>query len=165
MAKVIPDRFAVMAVDPGGTTGVCQGLFAPVRCEPLSVKGLFDRAQEKNAVRWSEITADPAKTAQWIEGFWKRFLAKWVEQELPASHCYLVVENFALRQRSVDLAPVEIRAGLKTLGVLFEDQSPSEAKGYATNDRLRSWGIWAVGQEHSRDALRHLATKVAKVIE
>jgi hypothetical protein len=36
-------------------------------------------------------------------------------------------------------------------------QSPANAKAYATNDRLRHWGVWEIGaEEHERDAMRHM---------
>jgi len=41
-------------------------------------------------------------------------------------------------------------------------QTPSEAKGFATNERLKRWGLWEVGKPHARDAWRHVARALAK---
>ena len=35
-------------------------------------------------------------------------------------------------------------------------QRPSDAKGFATNDRLKSVGWWTVGHQHANDAARHM---------
>jgi hypothetical protein len=42
-------------------------------------------------------------------------------------------------------------------------QLPGEAMSYATNDRLRHWGLWSKGDtEHERDAMRHLLLAITK---
>lgn len=38
----------------------------------------------------------------------------------------------------------------------FVLQTPAEAKGFATDDRLKHLGWWQKGQRHANDALRHL---------
>ncbi len=59
-----------------------------------------------------------------------------------------VVTTVALDQCEVWLwAPVYQQAGL--------------AKGYCKDDRLKLWGMWFVGQQHARDAARHLARYLA----
>ena len=78
----------------------------------------------------------------------------------------LVIEDFILRERTKSrnlLAPVRLTAGLmqealnweRLIGVTL--QSASDAKSVVTDDRLRSLGLWQVGQVHARDACRHLA--------
>jgi hypothetical protein len=42
-------------------------------------------------------------------------------------------------------------------------QSPADAKGVFTDARLRQHGLWVVGNEHARDAMRHLALMWRKV--
>lgn len=41
-------------------------------------------------------------------------------------------------------------------GIPFTLQSPSEAKAFATNDKLRQLGWYVRGMQHANDALRHL---------
>lgn len=36
-------------------------------------------------------------------------------------------------------------------------QTPAQAKGFATDARLKGWDLWIPGQRHARDSLRHLA--------
>lgn len=40
-------------------------------------------------------------------------------------------------------------------------QQPSQAKTYATDERLRRWGYWIRGKEHERDAWRHAILFIA----
>jgi hypothetical protein len=35
-------------------------------------------------------------------------------------------------------------------------QSPGQAKAFSTDEKLRKLGWWVKGQDHARDALRHL---------
>lgn len=44
-------------------------------------------------------------------------------------------------------------------------QSASEAKGYATNARIKEWGLWVVGREHERSAWQHIARFLKKYKE
>jgi len=34
-------------------------------------------------------------------------------------------------------------------------QMAGTAKGFVTDDKLKQWGYWIVGEKHSRDAIRH----------
>lgn len=78
----------------------------------------------------------------------------------------LVIEDFILRERTKQrnlLAPVRLTAGLvqevlrsdKLIGITL--QSASDAKSVVTDERLKALGLWQVGQQHARDAIRHLA--------
>lgn len=40
-------------------------------------------------------------------------------------------------------------------GIPLFMQQPSEAKSLVTNDAIKRAGLWVVGQEHARDAVRH----------
>lgn len=42
-------------------------------------------------------------------------------------------------------------------------QTPAEAKSYATDERLKSWGVWTPGKDHARDATRHLLAAVSRM--
>lgn len=44
----------------------------------------------------------------------------------------------------------------RRLGVPFVLQSPASAKTFSTDDKLHKMGWWIKGQDHGRDALRHL---------
>lgn len=155
---------ALMAVDPGGTTGVGWGYF-PGAEEDLT---LAERCAEGKNVDSFEIT-----------GGWKQQAAKLAleyidfEAEARLDGCELVelvVEDFILRKlKSSDrqgIYPVYIRACLE--GILIRRdmrwvfQQPSVAKA-VTNERLRDIGLYVVGSEHRRDAMRHLAARLRRL--
>lgn len=161
--------YGIMVVDPGGVTGVARGLFinqgslaATLRGHSLDAWEVEGEAEEQ---AW-EITSEFLDWAHELR-------AHGVET------IDLVIEAFHLRQRSADLSPVEVTAGIRTLlipravaldlpnqpdvfwKVVY--QSASEAKSFATSARLRQWGLFALSRssDHKRDALRHLAYRVA----
>jgi hypothetical protein len=87
----------------------------------------------------------------------------------------VAIEDFVLtRMKSSEregLDPVRVTSAFITAmeernlqrGVRVVYQSPSDAKSYATNDRLRYWGVWKVGaEEHERDAMRHMLLAITK---
>lgn len=49
----------------------------------------------------------------------------------------------------------QMRLGKKD-GCMLHKQQPGSAKQAFTDDRLRRAGLWIVGHEHARDAMRHL---------
>jgi len=78
----------------------------------------------------------------------------------------LVIEDFVLREQTKSrnlLAPVRLTAAIaqevftdqKLIGISI--QSPSDAKSAVTDERLKALGLYVRGQQHARDALRHLA--------
>lgn len=73
----------------------------------------------------------------------------------------LVVENFISRPGpAVNLSASEgigrIRAWCELEGVRLILQTPAAAKRKVTDDRIRQAGGWMRGQQHARDAVRHL---------
>lgn len=182
--KVVPEKFAIMAVDPGGTTGVARAFLNAGKAE--TTRALLGRAVRKRALKVDEISppvdpgphGGPAAQAAKIYRMWWDFQYKAnVELSIPYGAIILVIEEFALRQRSADLAPVEVTNALLAYlrsesggwpGIVRQDmlffQQPSEAMTYATNERLKAWGVWTVGADHGRDATRHLALRASKVL-
>jgi hypothetical protein len=170
---VIPESGAVLAYDPGGTTGIAGALLNFRRAS--STKTMMKRAVEKDAFRTSQIEGDPEEQANHLFQMWQDFVYHaHIEKGIAIDNVVLVIEAFQLRQRDADLTPVEIIGGLKTLlrGKTGEwpwgrpvFQTPSQAMGYATNERLHEWGIWSVGLEHARDATRHVALRASKLLQ
>lgn len=76
----------------------------------------------------------------------------------------LVCEDFVPRGQALTWQP----ASLHIIGYLmgeadfygweFRLQTPAQAKGFATNEKLKRAAWWVPGQDHARDALRHLLT-------
>lgn len=180
MSIVIPDTAAVLALDPGETTGVAAALLNLKRAS--TTKGLMRRVVEKRMLKVQQVTGSPEDQAWELFELWKEFVfLSHIENGVPRDAVVLVIEAFQLRQRDANLAPVEIIGALKALlrGPSFGRdgeltlwgwgrpvfQTPSQAMGYATNDRLKDWGIWTVAQEHGRDATRHLALRASKLLQ
>jgi len=102
----------------------------------------------------------------------------WWGMQADGIECQLVVEDFVLRVgRGMGGGSGGAgRAGLSSPrvvamveGILMEDVDrlwrypPSRSKGFATDARLRDWGLWFRGAEHARDAARVLALHIAEL--
>lgn len=195
----IPEKFAIMAVDPGGTTGVAQGIFNVSRMKgELTTRGLLNRAVKKKALRVEQIYPASAYRDQGrlasvsmsigVYRAWLSFSYRClVDLAIPMPYIFLIFEDFALRQRSAELSPVEVTQGVLVLLATGEIspaevgmgwpsirvdqqlrfQMPSEAMTFATNERLKLWGVYplTVGKEHARDALRHVVLGASKVMD
>lgn len=178
-------KYAIMTVDPGKTTGTAFGLFNMERAR--TIEGLMRRAIRKKALIVGQIAMPEGADEQFwnvrqgalLFREWLKFKQLAFDYGVPIPNILLVIEDFQLRQRSADLSPVEVTnaflahlAGvsntwaamsLGTQGIIF--QSASEAKTYATDERIRRWGLWTVGKEHGRDATRHLALRASKLLK
>ncbi len=80
----------------------------------------------------------------------------------------IVIENFRSRPGpAVNLSAPEVigrvYAWAETGGVPVVRQDASPVKVRVTSDRLRAAGGWKRGEEHARDALRHLIYREEKL--
>jgi hypothetical protein len=174
--------FAIMAVDPGDTTGIACGLFRDQETVAKTVR----RAVLKRAVRTGFVRDAPERQGVLLAKEWRSFVYfASVEQRVRFDRCYLVVEDFQLRQMAVALSPVAVEAALRARTVeqllsgdwhddvaegCYSRQSSADAKSRVTNDRLRELGLWPLGRipgggDHKRDALRHLVLKIARLLD
>lgn len=94
---------------------------------------------------------------------------RWANQHADSPAALLGSESFRINEdtHTKDQAamqwPMELRGVLRYLawrnGLAFDTQSPADAKGFATDYKLRKYGFWTPGPEdHARDASRHLLT-------
>lgn len=81
------------------------------------------------------------------------------------SGCVLVVEKFTVTRRTAELSPqpraIEVTGVMKFIarrtGATFDNrQTPAAAKKFVPDSQLRKVGLWRPGEDHARDALRHL---------
>lgn len=143
-------EFCVLAVDPGGVSGVAWVRFK--LDELRDIEGLLRSKLECGEVAGGFL--DQCKR-----------LSRALEVVNPT---HVVVENFMLRvggpmlSRTDGLIPVRLIGAIELLvwqrdpALCFNLQNASSAKSIATDARLKDWGLWMVGQDHARDAIRHL---------
>lgn len=122
----------VTSLDPGGTTGIVTALITEARTAVVVRQHPFTESE-----LYTELTFGKPD--------------------------YIICETFEYRNKS--------RAGLvlrsrDLIGIvnLYDQthdecrlfmQSPAQAKGFFTNDKLKKMEIYPVGVPHGRDALRH----------
>lgn len=172
---VVPDNFAIMAIDPGTTTGAVAGLFH-------AAADIASCLKQGDWEAW-EVKGSPAEQAWEIMDEFRDRQATWNVDGVAIPNIHLVCESFALRlkkahgagsdQRMLD--PIRVSTAMEALSfhysmnelrqwIRIEYQLPSEAKGYVTNERMRRWGAWVKGSEHKRDATRHMVKKISDII-
>jgi hypothetical protein len=148
-----------MVVDPGGSTGVTLHSWDDTGTTAERLASRINLGSETLTGHWT--AQGEALAARWR-------LFKHEMEESRGIPCYLVVEDFILTKfKSSDrtgLYPVWI-AGclyghLATTRQRFIWQMPS-AMTFATDERLKDWGLWVKGRVHERAANRHFAFFVA----
>jgi hypothetical protein len=165
-----------MAVDPGQRTGIAMlvvndsvGMTVGERVAECALKESMEVVLDLDDGDDAELNA-----AVEIAKLWQQFCFTCVappNNAFAPCQSVLVCEswrpNLPLRsaERNV-LYPVRIASCLEGLlykrvnsGIVY--QSPSQAKRFATDQRIKRWGLWVKGSDHVRDALRHCCTYLA----
>lgn len=167
------DIHAVLAIDPGGTTGVAAGYveLRPTRRETLAT------IHNRKAV---EVKGSWLEQAEQLAGIMVQFEYRaLVESQMPIPKIHITIEDFVLRRRQEggatgNLTSVWVAAGAVARYMKggektdeFPDikwQQPSHAMTLMTNERLKSYGLWEIGSAHKRDAWRHFGLRVDGLI-
>lgn len=148
----------ITAVDPGGSTGICTVWYWPEGLESGTVPLQHClMGWEASCLRGSE-NEQAAQVMRWIS-----------DRSIEESD--VVIEDFILRSAIKGrelLSPVRITAKLEYhLWRGFKDaaggkrsmeaykQSPNDAKGVVTDERLKLMTMYTPGPDHARDATRH----------
>lgn len=166
---------AIIAIDPGVTTGVAA---AVIDLGQGMVGSCMRRAIRKDVLQTGEVTGNFVEQVWEIDRTIQEFFFRvhierqWVQ----AGRMSIAIESFELRQMAADLAPIRIISGLEVLlsakyGDDFEmngfywPQTASEAKGFCSDGMLQKWGLWDKRSPHERDATRHLAKRVDRFLK
>jgi phage terminase large subunit-like protein len=148
---------AVLAVDPGRTTGLAW-------CDSIATLGGKMDERVGGLVSHTQVTGDDTTIARRIVAGAERIDAR-----------VIVMESFQLRPgvalKGADaLAPVKIAAMVDVLlGRTFGGrcvlmyQTASQGKSVMTDVRMKAVGCWWKGEPHAVDAGRHLLTFVRRV--
>jgi hypothetical protein len=163
---------AVMGVDPGTGTGVAWCVCAATGT--IATRMGQPPSPPQSACLRGSYTAQADRLCAILRGFKNTANATQRRTKEDVS-IILAIEDFVLtRMESSEregLDPVRVTAAFITAmeerglqrGVEIVYQSPANAKTYATNDRLRHWGVWKIGaEEHERDAMRHMLLAITK---
>ena len=167
----------VIGVDPGGTLGWSVMVVHPEALVDPDVTILGNLLHHANgqirAIPPKVLTGKEPKALE-LSLEERRCVRMLIQDVLSTWHgAAMVIEDFLLRKKVMDrelLSPVRLTAALELaleyegLEMTLHRQSPSEAKSTATDDRLKSWGLYrrAGGQQHARDADRHAITFLKK---
>jgi hypothetical protein len=171
---------AIFAVDGGNATGLAWGIFddqagsveAALASNHASGSMTINHRVRRNG---KMMVVNPHDDYQQIVKIATQFLA--FRREAIANGCSvadeieLVVEDFILMPGAHaggkdGVASVRIAWGLA--GYLLDEhqviwQAPS-LMSYATDERLKRWGIWVPGRDHERAAWKHIAARLNKII-
>lgn len=150
---------AAMVVDPGGHTGVTLHAWSDVGTPA-------ERLATRKDLGSNTITGHWTEQAEALAAMWRLF--KHEMHEVRGVPSYLIVEDFILTKfKSSDrtgLYPVWIAGCMYGHLALERErfiwQMPS-AMTFATDERLKEWGLWVKGKVHERAANRHFAFFVA----
>lgn len=136
--------YTALGIDPGGTTG-----WAAVHVREIAMlngRDLIPGLEYEYGQISGDFNAQANSLMQLIDEF----------------NCPVVMEDFQLRKKNVQLSPVEIAARVEYALYLTEDldryfkQTPGDAKKTCSDVRLKDWGLWLPHKErHARDGIRH----------
>lgn len=160
----IKNRKVMIGIDPGVTTGLSVMIVSDLR---EGVEGVMAWGSDQLSYGGSGnvrdlYEGDRSFPEQEISEKIAQGILRWGKY----NEVYLAIEDFIIRQHNSTrdfLAPVRITSGIlqaihkKGVEVNLVFQSPSDAKGTCTDDRMDSWGFPIKTQKdrHSRDADRH----------
>jgi hypothetical protein len=171
----VAGSICLFVIDPGQTTGLAWGRFK----EDGSVA---DRLKSRERFGTATVTGSDMAQIRTIFRRWTTFQREAYHDGLDHE---LIIEDFILtRLRSSErsgLSPVRITAALDGYRHGMADayeaggfgpsrvrtpiyQQPSDAFSFATDARLRNWGLWIPGaaREHEREALAHLCLRLSR---
>jgi len=166
----------IFVIDPGGTTGVAEVV---ANLNQGTVGAIMRRARAKRNVVTREVKGDHVQQAFQLAHLFDTFCNKWVVQKkiVKVGDIHLVIEDFHLRQMSADLMPVRVTCSFETVcfgaligrvpdkgDAMYSKQSASEAKGFCSDNMIKKWELWWGRSDHERDALRHTASKLDKLL-
>lgn len=143
---------AILCLDPGETTGWA----------------IFDRGQLDSCGQWA--TPTPVEMALFVresEILPYAFVVGEQGEVQPARRGLglILFEEYRVRGNKYkehvgsEVVTIQHIGAIKVvaaeLGIATAKQSAGMAKGFATDTKLRRWGLYQTGQRHANDAIRH----------
>jgi hypothetical protein len=136
--KIRPPPERLVSLDPGATTGV-----AVFRRLSLHMAAQLNTSMPDVALEQLTLFFDQQRPTEVVlEDY--RVYANRVEQHAGSSlqtpRLIGMIETLCMQRK-----------------IPFHKQPAGTAKYFCTDDKLREWGMYATGQRHARDAVRHAA--------
>lgn len=136
---VTPFKGVLMALDPGETTGWA----------------VFDATQGIVRMKCGQIKTWPMEDAV---GSFTQMLDKYTPSMI-MHESYRVYDWKAESHSWSGVPTIRVIGCLETLciqrNIPYYTQSAQQAKNFCTDEKLKSWDVYATGQKHARDAIRH----------
>lgn len=115
---------------------------------------------------WFSKTDDSIVLKSHGQHYWKDFLMIFYQRAHILTQFNVLIEDYRIRIDTVSANLGKELLTPKILGVVeflckvynkpLSIQPPSsQAKQFFSKKRLKDWGFWAVGKQHSRSAIRH----------
>jgi hypothetical protein len=175
-------NIGIFACDPGGATGLAWGI-----CNPDVDFGesLLSRTSSGSMTIKGDVRAQIRAIAE----EWRKFYQHCVQEAmLPHNHVWYVCEDYIYHggvNYSGESAKISTALiwGVEGYRMGRADQwsnshghrkisvppvilqTASSASGYATDARLKNWGLWVKGRDHERSAWRHFALFLQKYMQ
>jgi hypothetical protein len=133
----------VIALDPGGTTGVA--IFQRTEHADLD-NGTWERFELKpghHRTLWELLTGG----GPWTTVIWERFMYQRRELDKGVSLSLASVEYIGICKLYEDFHEED---------VTFVEQTPAQAKNLWTDNKLKTLGLYMASAPHANDATRHL---------
>lgn len=136
-----PDIPMILALDPGGTSGVCLCTGSGTRVETAEL-GPHEHHQE----------------------LWDMLNTTLAEALAAKSELHIVCESFEFRQTErhrdfINYIPREyigvVKLFCKQQRIRYFEQKAAQAKGFWSDDKIQKLGLWVPGRKHAMDATRH----------
>lgn len=140
-----PNLPMILALDPGGTTGVC--LYNPVR-DTTEIEHFGPHEHHRE--------------------LWDMLAETLGESFTAGVRLHIVCESFEFRQTErhrdfINYIPREYIGIAKLFwqihrspsGVMYYEQRASQAKGFFSDDKVKQLTLWVPGRKHAMDATRH----------
>jgi hypothetical protein len=183
-------NIAIFSCDPGGHTGLAWGLYPPYKSrsfEDCLAAGIHTGSTTIGGSAREQI---PAIVGQWqefyhnavevallpptrvylvMEDYVYRQDVRYSGEDSKISISVIWgVEGYRMGQRDEWLksnrkpGPRSKANGVQVFMPPMILQTATEAKTYATNARMREWGVWIKGRDHEQSAMAHLVTFLSR---
>lgn len=138
--KVKPFEGSLLAFDPGQTTGWAffRSSEDDIFLEEVGQADTWPMANCIPNLTYLYNVKKPLKVVHEVYRVysWKTEDHTW--SDVPTLHVIGCIETLCIQQH-----------------ITYESQTAQIAKNFCTDERLKDWGMYAKGQRHARDAIRH----------